>query len=119
MNSPGMKWSYKCNWAVRCTRSITEAYAQAQKGLGVQDSFRGINLKPWDYKDSKFIIGIDAEKVVQAGFTCEKTKAGSLLTIKAKQPSAILQIHQITGMYVTLHSDNILNIRDTGFGAFD
>ena len=71
-------------------RSITEAYAQVQKCVGVQDSFHGINIKPWVYKDSNVIIGIDTEKVVQAGFTADNTKAGSLLTIKLKQPSAIL-----------------------------
>ena len=101
-------------------RSITEAYAQLQKCLGVQDSaFTGINIKPEDYRDSKFIIGIDCEKVVQAGFTGENTKAGSLLTIKLKQPGTKGNGRQVTGMYVTLHSDNILNIRDTGVEVFD
>ena len=86
----------------------------------MQDSaFTGINIKPEDYRDSKFIIGIDCDKVVQAGFAGENTKAGSLLTLKLKQPGTIPQANQITGMYVTLHSDNILNIRDTGVEVFD
>ena len=104
-------------------RTITEAFTQLQKCLGVQvqdSAFTGINIKPEDYRDSNFIIiGIDCEKVAQAGFTGENTKSGSLLTLKLKQPGTTNQAHQITGMYVALHSDNILNIRDTGVEVFD
>ena len=82
-------------------------------------AWMGVQIKPEDYRDSKFIIGIDTEKISQAGFTGENTKAGSLLTLKLKQNSAIPSNYQITGMYVTLHSDQILVIKDTGCEVYD
>ena len=95
-------------------RSAQEAFTQLQKCLGIQDSaFMGIEIQPYNYLNDKFIIGIDTEKVINASFTGENTKSGSLMTLKLKQNS-VPTAHQITGMYITLHSDCILNVRDTG-----
>ena len=67
----------------------------------------------------KFICGIDTEKVLEAGFTGMNTKDGDLMTIKVKQASGIAQKNLCNKIYITLHSDQILNIRDTGVEVFD
>jgi hypothetical protein len=47
------------------------------------------------------------------------TKAGDLMTIKVKQAGGIAQENLCNKIYITLHSDQILNIRDTGVEVFD
>jgi hypothetical protein len=64
-------------------------------------------------------VGIDTEKIFKAGFTGMNTKAGDLMTIKLKQASGSAQSNLCNRIYITLHSDQILNIRDTGVEVFD
>jgi hypothetical protein len=100
-------------------RSSQEAFTQLQKCLGIQDSaFMGVEIQPYHYLNDKFIIGIDTEKVISASYTGENTKMGSLMTLKLKQ-GTVPGAEQITGMYITLHSDCILNVRDTGCEIYD
>ena len=101
-------------------RSIQEAFSQLVKCLGINNSaFHGVDIIPLEYRSHKFIIGIDTEKILEAGFTGINTKAGDLMVIKLKQSSGIPQANICTRMFFTLHSDNILNIRDTGCEVFD
>ena len=65
------------------------------------------------YRNRKFILAIDTEKVLSAGFTGLNTKAGDLLTVKVKHTSN-LQADWADKMQVILHADMIVNIRDTG-----
>ena len=67
-----------------------------------------------------FIIGIDCEKVLDAAWTGLNTKTGQLLTINLKGANATIDsCIMTTKMYITLHSDNILEIRDSGASVYD
>ena len=61
----------------------------------------------------QFIFGMDTEKMLAAGFTGLNTKAGDLMTVRAKCMSTDLSLSP-NSLFVVLHSDQILNIRDTG-----
>ena len=99
-------------------RSVQEAFSQLAKCLGINNSaFHGVDIIPLEYRSHKFIVGIDTDKILEAGFT--DTKAGDLMVIKVKEASGIPQANICTRMYITLHSDNILNIRDSGVEVFD
>ena len=101
-------------------RTVQEAFTQLAKCLGINNSsFHGVDIYPLEYRSHKFIIGIDTEKILEAGFTGINTKAGDLMVVKVKQASGIAQINLCNKMYITLHSDQILNIRDTGVDVFD
>ena len=78
-----------------------------------------MDIYPIEYRSHKFIIGIHTEKILEAGFTGINTKAGDLMVIKVKQNAGIAQTNLCNKMYITLHSDNILNIRDSGVEVFD
>ncbi len=67
---------------------------------------------------NRFIIACDTEKHLSAGFAGLNTKNGSLITIKTKSMSSDAFDHP-TRIYVTLHSDNVLNIRDAGVDVID
>ena len=97
-------------YACKTTR---EAFAQLTKCLGIQGStWHAVNISEAEYRKSKFIFGIDIEKMLLAGFTGLNTKAGDLMTIRSKCLGTSANIPD--SMFVILHSDQILNIRDTG-----
>ena len=75
-------------------------------------------------KSTKYILGIDTEKVLEAGFTGLNTRAGDLLTVKFKyaKPAASGAVNTVRIadlMHVVLHSDHIRVIRDTGVRVLD
>jgi len=95
-------------------RSLGEAFYQLKKTLGIHtSSFHNIDIPEAMYRNRKFIVGIDTEKVLSAGFTGLNTKAGDLMTIRVKQMSTD-PWSQAEKMQIILHADMILNIRDTG-----
>jgi hypothetical protein len=100
-------------------RSQAATYAALRKCLGVQQSsFHSINIDPYEYRTHKFIVGIDTEKVLQAAFSGENIKNGSLLTLLMKNNSSFTANHPTT-INVIMHCDCILNIRDTGVEVLD
>ena len=100
-------------------RSQQEAFYQTTKTLGLASSaWHSIDITPPEWNSCKFVYGLDTEKVTEAGFTGLNTKAGDLIYLKLQQyqvPAEAL----CNGMYVILHADQILNIRDTGCEVFD
>ena len=78
-----------------------------------------MDFYPLEYRSHKFIIGIDTKKILEAGFTGINTKAGDLMVVKVKQASGITQANLRNKMFITLHRDQILNIRDPGVEVFD
>lgn len=95
-------------------RSTAEAFYQLRKTLGIHtSSFHNVDISPQQWCNNKFIVAIDTEKVLAAGFTGLNTRAGDLLTIKVKHTTAD-PLSQADKMQIILHADMVLNIRDTG-----
>jgi hypothetical protein len=71
-------------------RSQPEFFYNLRKTLGIAHSnYHSLDIKSsgiGSYHDSKFIIGIDTEKTLQAAWTGIETKSGSLMHIKMKLP---------------------------------
>jgi hypothetical protein len=102
-------------------RSHNEAYYQLKKTLGVQASaVHNFDISPLEYRDYKFILGTDCEKVLDAGFTGLNTRAGDLMSVKLKYNSpGFLNDRLADRIHIVLHSDQILEIRDSGCQVFD
>ncbi len=82
-------------------RSSQEVYYQLRKTLGVQSSpLHSFDIKPWEYKTRKFILGTDTEKILEAGYTGLNTRAGDMLHIRADFDQAIATANLPTTMYV-------------------
>jgi hypothetical protein len=95
-------------------RSVAECFYQLRKTLGIHtSSFHNVDLTPTTYRTRKFILAIDTEKVLSAGFTGLNTKAGDLLSVKVKHASNVAD-NWADKMQIILHADMIVNIRDTG-----
>ena len=98
--------------------STQESFYQLRKCLGVQaTSFHSIDISAQEYKTTKYIVGIDTEKVLAAGFTGLNTKAGDLMTVKfSRMPTDATAPDK---MYIILHADVVMNIRDSGVEIFE
>jgi len=102
--------------------SISESFAQLKKCLGILGSnFHSVSITPMQYRSNKFIIGCDTEKALQAGFTGLNTRQGDLLSIKVKaiDKTVLTKEKMPDTMFVVLHSDQIMEISDSGVQVFD
>ena len=100
-------------------RSHAEAYYQLKKCLGIQSSpVHSFDISASEYRNSKFIMGYDLEKKLGSGFTGVSTRMGDLMSIRFKHRDLDID-NYATQVYITLHSDNVLEIRDSGISVFD
>ena len=102
-------------------RSHNEAFYQLSKTLGVQASaVHNFDISAREYRYSKFVLGTDCEKVLDAGFTGLNTRAGDLMSVKFKYASkGTGDVRLADRIHIILHSDQILEIRDSGCQVFD
>jgi hypothetical protein len=102
-------------------RSHNEAYYQLCKTLGVQaSSVHNFDINAREYRSTKFVLGTDCEKVLDAGFTGINTRAGDLMSIRFNYNSAGAENYRLADrLHIVLHSDQILEIRDSGCQVFD
>ena len=91
-------------------QSVTEAFYNLRKCLGYNAK---LNMIARWYRTSKYIIGIDLEKVPGASFTGTSTKAGDLMTISVKDCD-FNGANIPDKVYVCLQYDGVLNIQDSG-----
>ena len=70
-------------------RSHNEAYYQLKKTLGVQASaVHNFDISALTYRDNRFILAADCEKVLDAGVTGINTRAGDLMTVNNSRTEA-------------------------------
>ena len=100
-------------------RSLSETYANLRKCMGIHHSnFHSIDIDMSEYRKHEFIAAIDCETILGAAFSGLNIKNGNLLTAKFKNYSSVSAEYP-TQVYVILHSDNILNLSDTGVQILD
>ena len=100
-------------------RTQAEQFSALRKCLGINNStFHSVDISGAEYRLHKYIIGIDTEKVLQASFSGENLKAGSLLTIMMKNVGTDSAFYPQSAT-VTMHCDCIMNIQDTGVTRLD
>jgi len=56
--------------------------------------------------------------MLDAGFTGLNSKAGDLMTVRVKTPG-VGTANQFNMIHITLHSDQVLEMRDSGTQVFD
>ncbi len=104
-------------------RSVSESFSQLRKTMGIHQSpFHSLDVDGPQYRSYKFIASVDTEKVLEAGFTGLNTRAGDLMTIKVKpldSSSEGMAAVKPTKFYTILHSDNIMEIKESGITVFD
>ena len=102
-------------------RSLSNAHSELKKALGILGSpWHSISPSYQQFWRDHFIIGVDCEKVLDASWTGLNTKAGDLLTFRLKGANGSIDASLMPNkIFITLHSDNILEIRDSGASVYD
>ena len=101
-----------------CT-SMAQTFYQLKKALGIHGSaFHSLAITNKQYMNDHFVIGVDTEKILEAGFTGLNTRAGDLMIVRGKGASAT-RTAWATNVCIILHTDQILEIRDTGSQVCD
>ena len=86
--------------------------------MGVETSnFHSLDITPFEYRNHKFVAAFDTETNLGSAFTGINIKQGSLMTLKMRStaPSADMP----DTVYLVLHFDSIISIRDTGVEVFE
>ena len=100
-------------------RSHAEAFYQLRKTMGVQSSsLHSFDVDSHDFRTCKFIWGTDLEKILQASFSGQNTRSGDILNVRFDHNDSTAA-NYATSMHIVLHSDNILEIRDSGIAVYD
>ena len=96
-------------------RSHAECFYSLRKSLGIQsNSLHSVDINGNDYRNDKFIVGLDCEKLLGLAFTGMNTK-NSLMTVKLKTAEG----NRANRIQILLFSENILEINDTGISVYD
>ena len=77
-------------------------------------------MRPLNYRTKNFILGMDVERVLQAGYTWINTRAGDLLVVRAKPANNATSFTGGTSpdkIFSTLHSDQVIQISAAGVAA--
>ena len=99
-------------------RSHAEAYYQLKKTLGHHDQHNSMSISQAAYRKRKFVLGIDMEKVLEAGYTGTNARAGDLMNIRFDH-ALTTAAHWAKEMHIVLTSAQMLEVRDSGVQVFD
>ena len=110
-------------------KSISEAFCILKQTLNLPDwGLHSVGIDYRQYLMQKFIFAMSFEKVPEASWTGTNTKTGQILLIKlnavdttpngaAGNGTAVGNIADT--MFITLQTENILEIRDVGCNLYD
>ena len=98
-------------------RSHAEAFYSLRKALGVQsNTLHSIDIDGNEYRNNKFVVGIDTEKLLGLSFTGTNTR-NNLMTVHLKTSGT--GNYQANRMHVVLMSEQILEVGDVGCMVYD
>jgi hypothetical protein len=97
-------------------RSHAECFYSLRKALGVQaNNLHSIDIDGNSYRNNKFIIGIDTERLLGLAFTGTNTR-NNLMTVHLKTNEGDYKADRI---HIVLMSEQILEVGDVGVMVFD
>ena len=104
-------------------KSVSEAFSILKQTLNLPDwGLHSVGIDYGQYISNKFIFAMSFEKMPEASWSGTNTKTGQILLVKvnAVNKSSIgIQTDIASTMYITLQTENILEIRDVGVSVFE
>jgi len=97
-------------------KSHAECFYSLRKSLGIQaNNLHSIDINGVEYRNNKFIVGIDTEKLLGLSFTGMNTR-NNLMTVNYKSQTGAYQADR---MHIVLLAECILELGDTGSMVYD
>jgi len=78
-----------------------------------------MDISPTDYRDNKFVIGIDTEKVLGASFSGYNSKAGDLTVLRLKPTEGNIATTGTLKLHCVLHYNAVMQIMDSGVSTLE
>jgi len=102
-------------------KSISEAFCILKQTLNLPDwGLHSVGIDYRQYTSNKFIFAMSFEKVPESSWSGTNTKTGQILLIKLNAVNTASIPGDIADMmYITLMTENILEVRDVGCSIFD
>ena len=90
-------------------------------------AMHSFDISAADYHETKMVVAIDCEKIIEAGFTRLNTRStGDMMVVRFKYAPDVISgtaanaIYRIADqMHIVMHADHILEIHDVGVRVFD
>ena len=102
--------------------SITQCFYHLRKALNLPTFHQHSISSQWlEYKESEFIFGFNLEKVPDSSYTGINTRAGQQMLVKVKplNQGVLTSALMPDRIYITLLSEQIINISDSGIELMD
>ena len=97
-------------------KTHAEAFYSLRKALGIQaNNLHSIDIDGNEYRNNKFIVGIDTEKLLGLSFTGMNTR-NNLMTVHLKTQ---ITDYKADRMHIILLAEQILELGDTGSMVYD
>ena len=97
-------------------KSHAEAFYSLRKALGVQsNNMHSIDIDGNAYRQNKFIVGFDTEKLLGLSFTGMNTR-NNLMTMHLKTNTGSFQANR---MHIVLLAEQIMEVGDVGIQVYD
>ena len=105
---------YPCN-------SLTQCFYHLRKALNLPVFHQhSLAVDFIQYRDRQFIFGFNFERVVDSSYSGLNLRAGQQMVIKVKPAGTSIPTNEMSDqMYITMLSEQILEIRDLGLKVFD
>jgi hypothetical protein len=102
-------------------RSISEAFSILKQTLNLPDwGLHSVGIDFRQYTSNKFIFAMSFEKMPQASWSGTNTMSGQILLIKlASVNTSVISGDIAQTMFITLQSENILEIKDSAVSIFE
>ena len=99
-------------------QSAAEQFYQLRKSIGLHNVNAPMDISPTQYRSTRFVIGVDTEKVLGASFSGYNSKAGDLTVLRLKPLGDATLVGNCKLHYV-LHYDSIMKFRDGGVESLE
>ena len=105
---------YPCN-------SLSQCFYHLRKALNLPVFHQhSISIDFKQYRDRQFIFGFSFEKVPDSSYTGINTRAGQQMLIKIKPAGTTIPVNDMPDeMFITMLSEQILEVKDLGLKVFD
>ena len=101
--------------------SLSEAFYFLRRTLHSMNADQNsLNISYKQYRSNKFVMAFSFEKMQDVNFTGQKTKMGSLITLKLKgTEGSLLETEQIQEVMCHLVSESVVEITEAGSVVYD
>ena len=102
-------------------QSLSEAFYFLRRTLAFMNADQNsVNISYRQFRENKFVMAFDFQKMADVSFTGINTRMGSLITFKVRgNEGTLAETEQIQEIFVNLISESVLELIESGAIVYD